>query len=469
MPIVQKIEYKSDNQYFAGFLQGMIDETSLNGSVEQKNNQITLTIDDSDEEKLKAFGELTTRYLPFSLFLGEIQTTKENVEIKKSSFKSQNYDISLCGRCLEKIQDPSSQNYLDDSLVCNHYSNNALQNESDFNMFTPNYTEGATLLLTDPSKIHELFILTEAEQKVFFSIEKPTIKVTIKDEQLQQLTGKKFINIKSPYNMKSALAAINAKDSELPYIFFNDMNPSKVVVVQNNTPIIRDARFSKKLESLDEDNVLNRFLNIVKETPNPKNAIGANLSVKNGISFLVLNEVAHKKVITFDEFNLQDVLTKMLADTTRVKLIENFKAKFPLVFEELEQNSFDIYGALCTILELKEKDFEALSNKSFEFHGNGGLKVDMNFTESGFDYASLLGSVMSFKLAGVDTHYLAYSIFEAYGDMAITTLNQLKAKFKIENFVMMGDMFENSIIYSRILSKFQLSNPFFSKDIAFDD
>lgn len=469
MSIVQKIEYNSENKYFAGFLQNMINESSLNASVEQNQNEIILTIDEKDEKALTTFSELTSKYLPHSLFLGEITTSKEDVEIKHSNVMSDNFEISLCGRCLEELQNPSSEHYLDDNLKCDHYNNIAAENTIDNNTFTPNFSEGSTLLVVDPSKISDLFIITKDEHKALFSIEKPTIKVTIKDEELKELTGKKFINIKSTYNMKSTLAAINAKDSELSYIFFNDLNPSKVVVVQKNTSIIRDNKFSKKLENLDSDNVLNRFLNIVKETTNPKNAIAVNLSAKNGISFLVLNEVASKKVITFDEFQLKDVLLDMLNDPIRGKLIKNYAEKYPEKYENLKSNDYDIYGTLCEVLELEEKNFESLSDKAFEFHGNGGLKIDMNFKDGGFDYSSLIGSVISFKLADVETHYLAYSVFEAYGDMIISTLNQLKTKFKISNFVMMGDMFENSIIYSRILSKFQLSNPHFSKSIAFDD
>ena len=469
MAIVQKIEYNSDNKYFVGFIQNMLDESSLNGSVSQNKNEIVLTIDETDEKALATFSELTSKYLPHSLFLGEIKTTQENIAINKSQIVSTNYDISLCARCLESLQDPSSQDYLNDNLMCNHYNNTPVENIPDYNTFTPNFSEGSTLLVVDPTKISDLFIITKDEYQALFSIEKPTIKVTIKDEELKELTGKQFINIKSTYNMKSILAAINAKDSELSYIFFNDLNPSKVVVVQKNTSIIRDNKFSKKLENLNEDNVLNRFLNIVQETPNSKNAIGANLSVKNGISFTVLNEVASKKVINFEEFNLKEVLLQMLNDPIRNKLIKNYASKFPEKYEDLKSNDYDLYGTLCVLLDLKEKNFESLSDKALEFHGNGGLKIDMNFKDGNFDYSALLGSVISFRLADVDTHYLAYSIFEAYGDMTITTLNQLKKKFKIENFVMMGDMFENSIIYSRILSKFQLSNPFFSKDIAFDD
>jgi len=469
MAIVQKIQYNSDTSYFAGFLQNMLDESSLQGSVVQNEKEIVLTLDDTNSEALNIFSELTSKYLPHSLFLGDIETTQEDVQIIEKKIVSDNYDISLCPRCLENLQDPSSQNYLDDNILCNHYSNTPIQNQPDYNTFTPNFSEGSTLLVTDPSKISELFIITQDEYKVLFSIEKPTIKVTIKDKELQELTGKKFINIKSPYNMKSTLAGINAKDSDLSYIFFNDLNPSKVVVIQKNISIIRDNKFSKKLENLNEEKVLNRFLNIVKQTPNKELAIAANLSVKNGISFIVKNEVGSKKVITFQEFDLQAVLLEMLNEPVRNKLIHNYAKKFPEKYEELKINKYDIYATLAVILDVENKDFEGLSDKSFEFHGNGGLKIDMNFKEGGFDYSSLIGSVISFKLADVDTHYLAYSIFEAYGDMTISTLNQLKTKFKITNFVMMGDMFENSIVYSRILSKFQLSHPFFSKSIAFDE
>ncbi|MGK0255731.1 MAG: hypothetical protein ACI81I_000337, partial [Arcobacteraceae bacterium] len=234
MAIVQKIQYTSENKYFAGFLQNMIDESSLNASVSQNIDEIVLSIDETDTKALAIFSELTSKYLPQSLFLGEIKTTQENKEIRKTNFISDNYEISLCTKCLEQLQDPSSHYYLDDNLKCNHYNNTPTDTIIDNNTFTPNYSEDSTLLLVDPSKISDLFIITKDEYKVLFSIEKPTIKVTIKDEELKILTGKKFINIKSTYNMKSTLAAINAKDSELSYIFFNDLKPSKVVVVQKN-------------------------------------------------------------------------------------------------------------------------------------------------------------------------------------------------------------------------------------------
>jgi len=76
---------------------------------------------------------------------------------------------------------------------------------------------------------------------------------------------------------------------------------------------------------------------------------------------------------------------------------------------------------------------------------------------------------MSFKLALTPKDYLAYSIFEAFADMSVATLMRLKTKYGVEQFVMMGDMFENSVLYSRILSRFSQYNPHFSKGFALDD
>jgi hydrogenase maturation factor HypF (carbamoyltransferase family) len=160
----------------------------------------------------------------------------------------------------------------------------------------------------------------------------------------------------------------------------------------------------------------------------------------------------------------------MAKDKNKSRLLPNFAQKFPQIMQELSENeNYGLFETIATVLELQEKSFESVSDKSLEFHGNGGLKIDANFSDEGFDYVSFLGSIMSFKLANTDEHYLAYSIFEALADMAIQTLLQLKVRFKVENVVMMGDMFENSVLYSRILSKFTTSNPYFSKGFALDD
>jgi hypothetical protein len=475
MPVKQTIQFNSENRYFAGFLQELINISDIDASVSFENKKITLLVDNNDEDKLNRFNENINKYLPQSIFLGDIETVVEDTKVEKSNFTSPTYNIAPCAKCLELLTDPASEHYLDGSLKCTHYSNEEPEEFEDFTTFSPHYSKGSSVLITNPSKVSDLFIVTEDEIQILFSIEKPTIKVTIKDETLKELTGKNYIYIKAPYNNRSALAALNAKESEVDYLFFQDSDDLKMVVVQKNKTIIKASRVAKELENLNEDIQINRFLNIKKEAGFEKGAIGANLST-SGINFIVSNEVDTLKVINFQEFKLADFIYGVHNDGIRSKLIDNFYKKYPHIEEKLSTiQEIGLYELICLLLDIDEKSyqgssaFESLCDKSYEFRGNGGLKIDMHFSSDGFDFTSMLCSLMSFRLAGAETHYIVYSIFEAYGDMVITILNQLKAKFNLENFVMMGDMFGNSVLYSRILSKFQLSNPYFAKAIALDD
>ncbi len=471
MAIKQTIEYNSNNTYFSGFLQALINESEINGNVSQHNKEIVLLLDESDSDVLERFVENTGKYLPHSIFLGEIQSTQEDAVVKPSRLKSGAYNISLCPKCLQKITDPASENYLDDTIECHHYSNKEVSNFQDLNNYSPHYSKDAHLLVVDSATLHELFIVTEDETKALFSIEKPTIKVTIKDETLKQLTGKKFINIKSPFSIRSVLTALNAKEAEVPYLFFEPEHDLKVSVTQKNITLVKDDMgIEGELKVFHTNDGLNRFLNISKEAGFIGSALGAYLSIENGIKFCYYNRSECKYVLEFQEFKLGEVVSQMSRDEKKQKLLVNFEKKYPHIIDEFSQNpEYSLFEAVASVLEIHAKSFESVSDKSLEFHGNGGLKIDTNFTDTGFDYVSFLGSIMSFKLADTDDHYLAYSIFEALGDMSISTLNQLKTKYKVTNFVMMGNMFENSVLHSRILSKFQLAKPYFPKGFALDD
>ena len=470
MAIKQTIKYNSANKYFAGFLQNIIDESEIKASVSQNNQDIELLIDDSDEKALARFSANTTKYLPYSIFIDKIETISQTATIKKSELKSETYNIALCPKCLQLLSDWASEHYLDDMIRCKHYSNNADKVFVDNTIFSPHYSENDTILVIQTKNINNLFTMTEDETKALFSIEKPTIKVTIKDEQLKKVTGKKFINIKSAYNIRSTLVALNAKDSLVPYLFFHPKDDFKVVVVKKDINIIKDdIGLAQSLEELNKDKAINRFLNIKKEAEFD-DAICADLSMGHGISFFVSNELGVKRVLKVQDFKLVEVLELMRTDEAKSKMLLNFEKKYQDIIDEMNENgAYNLFETIATVLELTNKCFDGVSDKALEFNGNGGLKIDTFFNDNGFDFVSFLGSIMSFKLAGTEEHYLAYSIFEALGDMAIATLTQLKIKFKTDNFVMMGNMFENSVLHSRIISKFQLSNPYFSKAIALDD
>ena len=469
MSIVQKIEYKSKFDYFDGFLQHAIDECGIKGSIERVDNKIVMILSESDMKKLEIFSQYTQKYLPHSIYLGKIDTVRDSLVPKDTHFSTTAYAIAPCPICIEELTNPASNRYLDDTLRCTHYCNTKVYEDIDYTYFSPHYNNNDTVLLCDSSKVRELFILTDEEIKVLFSIEKPTIKATIKSQELKEITGKNYIRVQAPYNIKSLLVALNAKESGIDTLFFNQRdNEPFVISVQEHIYMVNDNRISAKLENFDSDKVINRLLNIKKESGYAE-VIGAYLSRQFGINFIISNNQETKKVMSFGEFELNRVLKSMQNDDTKSRLLNNFKNIFEDRFKKLiESNSSDIFEVLSIILGLDEKNFEALSDKSLEFRGNGGLKIDMNFRDDGFVYEDMLGSVMSFAIANTDSSYLAYSIFEAYGDMSISILSQLKRRYKIDNFILMGDYFENSVLFSRILSKFQISKPYFSKVIALD-
>jgi len=238
-------------------------------------------------------------------------------------------------------------------------------------------------------------------------------------------------------------------------------------VVQEHTCFVRDNRITPAPKEKYGDTMLDRFDAVAKEA-GYDDALGAYMS-RSGIAFGVMQKGEPRKAIAFQPFKWRSVHETMQKDPTRQRLLQNFAEKYPLTAERLQEDQDDVFALLATILELENPRFVALSDTSLAFRGNGGLKMDMFFTDDGFDYPALVGSVMSFRLASTEPHYLAYSIFEAFGDMAVSVLGQLKRKTKIERFVLFGDMFENTVLFSRILSKFQISTPYFPKAIALDE
>ncbi|MEA2027825.1 MAG: hypothetical protein U9N49_02470 [Campylobacterota bacterium] len=160
MAIKQSIEYKSNKRYFAGFLQYLIDESGILGSVSQEDKRISLILDDSNQAKVQAFNEAVAKYLPHSIFMGEISTEVVDRLIEPSHFQSQDYPIAPCMVCMERLNTPSSEYYFDGNLICDHYANPAQTSYEDHTIFSPHYSQGSTLLLTNASRANDFLTLS---------------------------------------------------------------------------------------------------------------------------------------------------------------------------------------------------------------------------------------------------------------------------------------------------------------------
>ncbi len=463
--IKQEIEFNADFEYFAGFLNYIIKKSNINAVVEFKEKRVILKIDENDEKRVEEFNNNIIKYLPHSLFLGNIKTfsCKDDTNMVKRDFISSDYEISPCNFCINEI---INSHYLNDEYRCNHYSNEGKLLLTDNFTYSPNYSPNSILLIRDRNNFNELFIATKEEKEALFSIEKPTLKLTIKSSKLKKLTSKNYIFVKAPWSIKSILAVINAKENNFDYLFFNDNDDLKAVVIEKSISFIKANRLLPKLKDLHEDKIINRFLNILDEAKF-ENGIGIYLN-KQKISFLVKNEVGVKEVLKIDNFDNKKLIEDLKKDEIRSRLITNFKNKFNTIYRKIENEKLSLFEVIGVILEVNG-GFEEVSDKSLEFLGNGGLKVDFKFNNKEFDYVALIGSLMSFKLAKVENHYLAYSFFEGLGDFSLNIANQLKSKFKIKDLTFFGSILANNVLYSRILSKSGIDKPYFAKLIAFDE
>ncbi|WP_456451853.1 Kae1-like domain-containing protein [Hydrogenimonas sp.] len=156
--------------------------------------------------------------------------------------------------------------------------------------------------------------------------------------------------------------------------------------------------------------------------------------------------------MVFDADALQERLRTLREGSDR--LVANFAAKFPATAERLFGGGVgDIFDAAACIMALPESGLEAVGLEALKFHGKGGLQVDTKVRDNRFDPYAFVASLMSYRLAGVETPLLAFSIFESFGDYVSEIMTQLKTKAKADHLVLCGRAFGNPSLFSRVQQK----------------
>ena len=165
----------------------------------------------------------------------------------------------------------------------------------------------------------------------------------------------------------------------------------------------------------------------------------------------------------FEADNLFENIKKLRDGSDR--LVENFKKKYPKLYEKLdsikgEKNLFDI---TATILELEDESFDAISAKALEFMGKGGVQIDTKVEDNRFNDYAFLASILSFKLTEADNSLLCYSIYESFGDYIADIVNQLMNKTKAQTLTLSGKSFANQALWGRIERNLKMKNPILNK------
>ena len=142
------------------------------------------------------------------------------------------------------------------------------------------------------------------------------------------------------------------------------------------------------------------------------------------------------------------------------RLVIRMKHEYPSVYEQLENvEHFDLFKMVGVILELDDPSYEGVAHEALKFVGKGGLQVDTRVHDNRFDHVAFLASIISYKLAGVESVLLCYSIFESFGDYFSELLQELSIKTKSTQFVLCGRYFANASLYSRMMRNLKQNPP----------
>lgn len=140
------------------------------------------------------------------------------------------------------------------------------------------------------------------------------------------------------------------------------------------------------------------------------------------------------------------------------RLIENVEHNHPDLYAtllEIEENEGTLFEATAMILGLEEKSYEGVMKEALKFIGKGGLQIDTKVEDNRFNHVAFLASIISYRLAGVDSIYLSYSLFESFGDYFSELLNEIKGKTKATEIVLCGTYFGGQSLFSRLQRNFK--------------
>jgi len=145
--------------------------------------------------------------------------------------------------------------------------------------------------------------------------------------------------------------------------------------------------------------------------------------------------------------------------------VKNFQAKFPALYERIDNldEESDLFTVTAILLELEDESFEGISATALQFLGKGGMQIDTKISDNRFNDYAFLASIMSYKLSGVASDILCYSIYESFGDYIADIVTQLTAKTKTELLTLSGTTFANQSLWGRIDRNLGMRKPLLNK------
>jgi hypothetical protein len=479
MKLIYKIEYNSTSFYFKRLIDELIKNSNIDANTKQYFGFILIFIDDELENIEKFFLNLETN-LPYSMFLKKSYLIDEfNEEIKELEDKNikENFEI-LTNRKVKDILENSNFDFLSQIVNLNR---SFVVKFQDLELFLPNKNLKENfekdnyeirLLVTNSQILTDLFIIEEPEINLLCSIERPLVKLKLKniDENISSsgYIFTRLVNSSKEVELSKALKEQNidyilyvTKKDELKACSFENLN----LIISDDKTLYPKYDYKKDLIFNSSSEYLNSFSNVYNAVLHEHNlldktSIGVYFSLNSKNSFVdikVLNE-EEKRVIYIPDIksNMNQILEDISSlDENCRRLVDNFSKKYPYTKDiKLSNNSgfSTIIEAIAKLLNIQSiKDFEELAlNSGYA----DALQIDMKLikidNKNYLDYRKTIQSIMSYKMADVDNETLSFSFYEFLAEFIIDYLREIARKIDAKDIVLCGDIFSNRQVFHKV-------------------
>lgn len=490
MQIIYEITFNSKSQYIKNLIVSLIKESNIEASCEQNSQYIYIITQDSSEKIEEFFKQLEVR-LPLSIFMESskiIEKIPEGTDFLESNsvepvLSLNNDEVIKLIQTNDDSQKENAKKILSGEIVSIKTSSGecyfAKPSKENLEQLKT-YSNSVNMFIANTNAFETLFTLNQKDVQLLCSIERPLVKLKLNFQanMQSQYSTTNTIYAKMPYDKATFLLAYEVKElglDALIYCHSNSKNDAikvgyvdkRVFIIEGNSGLFpkydytSQQIFKTSKEYFDfHGTIFKAVLSQYNKRTTP--SIGVYFTTANNNSEIAIYtpKQGAKTIVSVPNIylNLETNLEEISEiDENTPRLIENYKKKFPHLFENMNlvfKDSFgfeSIINLVSYLLEIKNsQEFEALA---FNYSAKSGINIDMKVIKidgvNYLDYRRIVQSMLSYKLAGVTNDLLAFSFYESLSEFITNTVTQLKDEFHTSDVVLCGNMFANTTLLEK--------------------
>ena len=489
MQLIYKIEFNSTNLYFKYIIEDLIKQSDINATCKQYKGFILIVLEET-AQAIEDFFAVLEKKLPLSIFIGKsyvVESFDESLEELKDFEIKQNLSLLTNDEIKEIIQN-NQIDFLNDIVKISKGGISRFETHNGLkDLFLPNKkiredfeNKGyeVKLLITDTSKLEEIFDINIKDFQLLCSIERPLVKLKFKvlRNTDKEFSSSNFIYAKIPDDKETVLFAQALKQNGISYLLYvNDevyQDGLKITYTKEQNLIIHgdkglfpkydfvaNKKYNSSKEYFDDNGGVYESL-LAKVAKKTIPTVGVYFSQNSTDSSISINipKKGLKKIIAIP--NIHNSIKNCFEEISEIdehceRLITNYSKKFPKVLKTdvpSNTNGFESIINMCAkVLSIDtSKEFEDMAlNTSL----TSGIQIDMKLVNldgiNYLDYRRVVQSMMAYKMADVDNVTLVYSFYESLSEFICNYVNEIAKEISAKDVVFCGNMFANSILLSK--------------------